>query len=212
MKKNISCFCSCNFSIEYKEDVDIDIEPENLEKILNGSFMSYTCPVCAKKHKPEFKITVVWKSRNLILNVFPELDRGEFYRNKKEGASREGASHETVIGYPEMADRLSVIKDGLEPAVIEALKFHILARALEDYRNKTINAWYYCKGPEGIEFHLDGIREGEVAVMRLPGEIYDKTLDDFKNRPKSGVFSSLRIRSYLSVQNTLHPNLLKHIS
>jgi hypothetical protein len=209
MKKNIKCFCGTNFQFDYEEEIDLDKQGDYLESILKGTFMSTDCPSCKKKHKPEFKIFINWKSKKYRMEVVPELERGEFYRNKKENTP-----YETIIGFPEMADRLAVIKDDLEPVVIETLKYFILVKAAENYPDKDINAWYYCKTSEGdktsgIEFHLDGIRTGEVAVMRIPYETYEKTLDDFRKKPKSDTFSSLRLRSYLSVQNILRPDALK---
>jgi len=204
MKQNIKCLCGTNFQIEYEDEIDLDSNPDNLDKILDGTFMSYTCLYCNKKHKPEYRIMVIWKSKKLKIEVIPELDRGEFYRNKKDNVP-----YETIISFPEMADRLAVIKDDLEPAVIEALKSYLLTKAVENYPDKDINAWYHCKGPSGIEFHLDGIRAGEVAVMRIPLETYERTLDEFKKHPKNEIFVSLRVRSYLSVQNMLRSDALK---
>jgi len=204
MKHNIHCPCERNFQIEYKDEVDLDKEPECIEKICNGTFMSYACPGCGKNHKPEFMITILWKSKNLKMEVLPELERGDFYRKKKESKSIE-----TIIGYPEMSDRIAVLKDDLEPMVIETLKYFLLAKADETYPDKDINAWYHSKGPNGIEFHLDGIRDDEVAVMRIPTEVYDKTLKDYKKHPKSENFSSMRCRSYLSVQNMFKPDVYK---
>jgi hypothetical protein len=204
MKRNINCPCGANFTIEYEEEINLDNEEKYLEQIFNGTFMSYNCSFCGKKHKPELKITLIWKSKNLKMKVIPELDRGEFYRKKKEASQ-----FETIIGFPEMADRLAVIKDDLEPIIIETLKSLLLAKAAENYPDKDVNAWYYGKGPSGIEFHLDGIKADEVAVMRIPMEMYEKKLDDYKKRPKSDVFPLLRVRSYLSVQNMLRPDALK---
>lgn len=204
MKKNINCPCGSNFSISYEEEIDLEQNLEYLEKILNGTFMSYDCSSCRKKHKPEYRIMVIWKSKNLKLEVLPEMERGEFYRRKNENVS-----FETVIGFPEMSDRLAVIKDDLEPIIIETLKSYLLAKAEENYPEKEINAWYHGKGPSGIEFHLDGIRQEEVAVMRIPDELYAKTLSDYRKHPKSEVFASLRVHSYLSVQNMLRPDALK---
>jgi hypothetical protein len=204
MKKNIKCPCTNNFSVEIDEEIDLDQNPNSLEEILNGTFMSFKCPACGKKHKPEYKIMVLWKSKKLKLEVLPELDRGEFYRRKKEAQDIE-----TIIGFPEMSDRLAVIKDDLEPLIIETLKSYLLAKAEENYPGKDINAWYHGKGPAGIEFHLDGIRADEVAVMRVPYEIYERTGDDYKKHPKNELFSSLRVSSYLSVQNILRPDALK---
>ena len=206
MKHNITCPCGNNFPISYEEEIEIDENDEYLEKIFNGTFMSYNCPACKKKHKPEFRIMVIWKSKSLRLEVLPEMDRGEFYRRKKDNQDKK---YETIIGFPEMADRLSVIKDGLEPIVIEVLKSYLLVKADENYPGKEINAWYYGTGPAGIEFHLDGIRKDEVAVMRIPRDLYDKTEADYRKNPKSGHFTSLRVRSYLSVQNMLRHDALK---
>jgi hypothetical protein len=208
MKQNINCPCSNNFQISYEEEIDIDHEGGQLEKILNGSFMSYSCPECRKKHKPEYKIMIMWKSKNFYLEVLPEMDRGEFYMRKKEKSSLP-ALCETIISFPEMADRLSVIKDNLEPIVIEALKYYFLEKAEENYPDKDISAWYHGKVSGGIEFHLDGIKPDEVAVMRVPDELYLKTASDYKKNPKSEPFVSLRVRSYMSVQNLLRHDALK---
>jgi len=204
MKKNITCPCGNNFPIDYEEEIELDQKPEHLENILSGTFMSYVCSFCKKKHKPEYNIMVSWKSKSIRLEVLPELARGEFYRRKKENLP-----YETVIGFPEMADRLAVIKDGLEPVIMETLKSYLLVKAEENYPGKEVNAWYYGKSSEGIEFHLDGIRKNEVAVMRVPQEVYDKTLEDYKKHPKKENYTSLRVRSYLSVQNILRPDALK---
>ena len=200
MKKNFTCLCGANVQLEYEEEIDIDKNSGYLEKILDGTFMSVSCPSCKKKHKPEYKITVIWRSKNLKMEVIPELERGEFYRKKKDKQPVQ-----TIISFPEMADRLSIIKDNLEPVIIETLKSFLLTKAAEDYPENEINAWYYCCGPEGIEFHLDGIRCGEIAVMRIPLEIYEKTLEDFKKHPKKEMYASLKAGSYLSVQNLLRP-------
>jgi hypothetical protein len=196
MKRNISCPCGRNFSIEMEEEYDLDAKSEIIDEINNGTFLSFTCPDCQKKHKPEYKIMLVWKSKNLKLEVLPEIERGEFYRRKEKSAP-----FQTIIGYPEMADRIAVLKDDLEPIVIEALKSLLLAKAEERYPDHEINAWYHCKVPTGIEFHLDGIRQGEMAVMVVPQAVYDKTMEDWKKHPKNEVFSSVRYRSYISVQN-----------
>jgi len=204
MKKNISCLCGGSFSIDMEDEIDLDKEPEYLEKIFNGTFMSFICPHCEKKHKPEYKLMFLWKSKNLKLEVLPELDRGEFYLRKKDTPG-----FETVIGFPEMADRLAVLKDDLEPVIIENLKTYLLAKAEENYPDKEVNAWYHCKSPSGIEFHLDGIRAGEVAVMRIPLEVYEKTREDYRKHPKNENFTQLRVRSYLSIQNMMRPSVFK---
>jgi hypothetical protein len=204
MTRNIGCPCGKNFSVEAPQEINLDDDPGQIDSICNGTFMTFVCPVCEKTHKPEFSIVINWKSKNLQLEVLPELERGGFYFRKK----KEKSAFETVIGYPEMADRITVIKDGLEPAVIETLKYYLLMKAEENYPDREINAWYHGKGESGIEFHLDGIKAGAVAVMRVPLELYEKTYTDYRKNPKDDIFSSLRTRSYLSVQNIFKPDIL----
>ncbi|MDR2952796.1 MAG: CpXC domain-containing protein [Treponema sp.] len=204
MRRDINCPCGISFSIETLDEIDIDKNPECIEEISEGAFMIFTCARCGKIHKPEFPVMLLWKSKNLLLEVLPELDRGGFYRRKKDNPS-----FETVIGYPELADRVAVIKDGLEPAVIEALKYYLLLKAEETYPDREISAWYGGKNFETIVFHLDGIKKGEVAEMKVPQNVYDKTFGEYRKHPKEGIFASLRRRSYLSVQNMLRPEALQ---
>jgi hypothetical protein len=204
VKQKISCPCDNAFSVEIPDEIDLDQRPEYITEILDGSFMNFICPSCGKKHKPEFPLILLWPGRKLRIEALPELDRGEYYRRKKDLPNTE-----TVIGYPELADRVAVIRDGLEPAAVEALKYYLLLKAEETYPDEEISVWYQNKGPETIEFHLHGIRDGEVAVSRVPLGIYEKTLADFKKHPKGEVYGALRFRSYLSIQNMIRPEELK---
>ncbi|MDR2631767.1 MAG: CpXC domain-containing protein [Spirochaetaceae bacterium] len=204
MKHTIPCFCDNTFSVEVPDEIDLDVEEEYINKIMDGSFMNFFCTTCGKKHKPEFPITVLWPSRNLRLEVIPELDRGEFYRRKKGQELKE-----TVIGYPELSDRIAVYRDRLEPAVIEALKYYLLLRAEETNPDAEISIWYQHKEPEALEFHIHGLKTDEIAVTHLPLDLYEKTNRDYKTNPRGELFSSLRWRTYLSVQNMMRPEELK---
>jgi hypothetical protein len=187
-----------------EEEIDLDAAPEYIGKITGGSFMSFICPGCGKNHKPEFPVKLLWPSKKTTLEVLPEFDRGEFYRRK---TGKPGV--ETIIGYPALADRVAVIRDGLEPAVIETLKYYFLLKAEENYPEQEIRIWYQGKNAGSVEFHLYGIRADEVAVTRVPMGVYEKTLADFREHPKGEVFTSLRVHSCLSVQNMFRPGAPK---
>ncbi|MDR3145492.1 MAG: CpXC domain-containing protein [Treponema sp.] len=200
MKRKIPCPCDNTFTVEVPESIDLDAQPEYLDEILRGSFMRFICSGCGKNHKPEFPITLHWPSRGYAFEVLPEGERFSFYRRKKE---KQAAAMETIIGYPELADRLAVIRDGLLPIVVEALKYYILLRAEEAGKEGEISAWYQNRGPDCLEFHIHGLREGEVAVIRVPMTVYEKTAADFRTHPKGELFSSLRSGTYTSVQNMM---------
>jgi hypothetical protein len=211
MKRKIPCFCDNSFTVEIPEEIDLDLNPSYMDEIQNGNFMNFHCPSCGKKHKPEFPITVLWPGKKLRFEVFPEMERGEFYRRKKEPPEKEKGAFkkETIIGYPELADRLAVIRDGLEPAAVEAIKYYLHIKAEENYPEGEMETWYTSSSQDHLEFHIHGIKQDEVAVMKVPRSTYEKTLDDFLKHPKNEIFTALRVRSYLSVKNTMRPDELK---
>ena len=214
MKQKLTCFCENSFEAEIPEEIDLD-SGNALEEIHNGTFLNFTCPSCGKKHKPEFPLKVLWPSKKIQFEVFPEMDRGEFYRRKKQSEDKKSLKLETIISYPELADRLAVIKDGFEPAVIEAIKYYLYLKAEDQYPDSEVEIWYFgpSRGkssgkptePDSLEFHIHGIRENEVAVMKVPFALYSKNLQDFIKNPKGELFSELRVKSYLSVKNTMRP-------
>ena len=214
MIRKITCFCESVFEEEVPEEINLDDSSQYLTEIQDGSFFNFICPGCGKKHKPEFMLSVLWPSKKTHFEVFPELDRGEFYRRKKTPDEKGPYTLETIIGYPEMAERFLIIQDGLEPAAVEAIKYFLYLKAEEQYPDDEIDIWYYGSSTDSgknapLEFHVHGIRENEVAVMKVPFSLYEKTLGDYISNPKSEIFSSLRVRTYLSVKNTMRPEELK---
>jgi hypothetical protein len=216
MKRKITCLCDRVFEAEVPEEINLDTDSSYLDEIRSGRFFNFPCPACGKNHKPEFPLSVLWPSKKLCFEVLPELERGEFYRRKKTAEQKGAEPAETIIGYPEMADRLTVIHDGFEPAPIEAIKYFLLLKAEEQYPDEEIEIWYFgltkggdALGIEGfLEFHIHGIRENEVAVMKVPLSLYEKTLYDYNKNPKKEIFSVLRYKTYLSVKNTMRHETL----
>jgi hypothetical protein len=204
MRHKIPCFCDNIFTVDAPEEINLDEQPQYIEDIVSGNFMNFTCTSCGKRHKPEFPLTVRWPSRNLSIEVIPELDRGSFYRRREEPAVTE-----TVIGYPELSERIAVLRDGLVPEVLEAIKYYLLLKADEAYPDEDISVWFQNKTEDSLEFHLHGIKQDEVAVMKVPVSLYEKNLSDFKKDPKKDPFASMRVKTYLSVQNMLRPDELK---
>ena len=206
MKQKITCFCDNTFEVEIPEEINLDSDPKHIEEILNGSFLTFPCEVCGKEHKPEFPLTIKWPAKNTDIEVLGELDRGKFYLRKD---SKENAAAETVISYPEMAERIAIIKEGLVTEAVEALKYYLFVKADETYPDNEISVWYHSKTEDNLEFHIHGIKENEVAMMKVPLSLYEKTLSDFKKNPNTEPFSSMRVKSYFSMQNMLRPDVLK---
>ena len=209
MIQKIPCFCDNTFSAEIPDQINLDANPKFLAEILDGTFLNFLCPSCGKKHKPEFKITVQWPTKKREFEVFTELERGEFYRRKKDPP--EGSlKRETVIGYPELSERLLVHRDGLEPAAVEAVKYFLYLKSEEKYPDQELDIWYSgLSADKSLEFHVHGIREDEVAVMKVPWSVCEKYSADYKKNPKNEIFTALKVKSYISVKNTMRPEALK---
>jgi hypothetical protein len=208
MRYKIPCFCDNSFTVDVPDKIYLDKEPRYIEDIIAGNFMSFVCESCGKKHKPEFPVCVYWPEKGLSLEVIPELDRGDFYR-KKDGRKSSRVAVETVIGYPELAERIAVVRDDLVPEAEEALKYYLLIKADETYPEDDISIWYQGRRGDSLEFHIHGIRQDEVAVIKAPLALYEKTLGDYRKNPRSDPFASLRVKTYLSIQNMLRPEELK---
>jgi hypothetical protein len=192
--------------VDASEQIDLDADPHYIEDIIAGNFMNFTCTSCGKKHKPEFPVLVQWASKNITLDVVPELGRGEFYRQKEKNRV---PNRETVISYPELAERIAILKDNLIVDAVEAIKYYLFMKADEAYPEEAISVWYNTKTEAGLEFHIHGIKDNEVAVTKIPLPLYEKTLADFTKNPKVEPFSALRIKNYCSIQNILRPEELK---
>jgi len=212
VKRKIPCFCDNYFEVEVPDEINLDTDNEYFEKIQNGSFLNFTCTSCGKNLKPEFPITILWPSKKLRFEVFPELDRGEFYR-RKNPPEKSAYNTETIIGYPELAERLAVIRDGFDPVAIEAIKYYLQLKAEEKHPDEEPEILYSgnnsAETDGSLKFHIHGIKDNEVAVMSIPLSLYQKTLDDYKKNPKKEIFKNLRVRSYLSVKNTMRHEALK---
>ena len=204
MKQKITCPCGTVFSAEVSEIFDLDKDAELIDSLLNGTFLSYTCPGCGKNHKPEFPIVVHWPSRKITYEIRRELDRGAFYLEKTARTkNKDEGKKEVIIGYPELAERILVIKSNLSPIVVEAIKYILYQKAEENYPEKKAQIWFYSFDGKTLEFHIHGIRENETAIMKIPLPVYEQTADDHKKNPKKEIYSSLEHNSYISVRNVL---------
>lgn len=207
MKKRIVCRCNESFEVEVPESINLDVDTDYIQQIVDGNFMSFNCPSCPEKVKPEFNLSVQWPSKQLVFDVLPESERFSFYHRKEFDKTVQ-----TLIGYPELSERVLVLRENLEPVLIEAIKYYLLVKAEEANPESEIEAWfqgfYHDGDTKFLEFHLHGIRKDEVAVSRIPYSVYEKTKQEYKNDPDSEPFASLRFESYLSIQNLLRPEEL----
>ena len=210
--QKITCKCDCSFDVEYEKTIDLDVQTAVKEKIKNGSFLSFVCPSCGSKVNIELETEFVWKSKKTTLLFVPEKKRMECLafcagavridaeNNKKIKTEFLKKGQTPVIGYPELADRIAVLDSGLDPEIIEAVKFFLLDNG-KDIKGKRIQILFEKLEGEAIEFHVHGLREKEVAVMRVPLSLYQSVEADRKAKKQKEVFQALWLGPFLSYKN-----------
>jgi len=210
--QKITCKCDCSFDVEYEKTIDLDARPAIKDDIKKGSFLSFKCPSCGSKVNIELETEFVWKSKKTTLLFVPEKKRMECLAfcagaaridvesNKKVKTEFLKKGQTPVIGYPELADRIAVLDFGLDPEIVEAVKFFLLDNG-KNIKGKRIQILFEKLDDETIEFHLHGLREKEVAVMRVPLSLYHSVEADRKTGKQKEVFWALWLGPYLSYKN-----------
>ncbi|MFQ3547213.1 MAG: CpXC domain-containing protein [Termitinemataceae bacterium] len=203
MKHSITCQCEHVFNVDIPEEVNLDTNPQAVQDIINGSFLTIVCPNCDTTLKPELPILLVWPSRQVSYQVLPELDRFAFYKNQISVRP----DFQVLIGYPEAADRILVLQENLDPVIIEAIKYYLLLKAEETNPDAEASVWFTSKQEEVLEFHIHGLHADTVAATKIPHSFYLKTQEEYRKNPSAEPFSSIVNGGYISVQNLLRPEL-----
>lgn len=211
--QKITCKCGCSFDVNYEHTIDLDAQPALKDEIMNGTFLSYLCPACNSKVNVELETECIWKSKNSVLLFIPEKKRMECLAfcagavridaetNKKIKTEVVKKGQTPVIGYPEFADRIAVLDTGLDPEIIEAVKFFLLDDA-EDIEGKHIQVLFEALiGDTYLKFHIHGLKQDKIAVMHVPFSLYEEVLDDRMYGIRTEVFGALYLGPYLSYKN-----------
>jgi len=210
--QKITCKCDCSFDVDYEKTIDLDARPAVKDEIKTGMFLSYLCPSCRSKVNVELETEFIWKSKKTTLLFVPEKKRMECLgfcagavridaeSNKKIKTEFVKKGQTPVIGYPELPDRVAVLDAGLDPEIVEAVKFFLLDNG-KDIKGKRMQLLFEKRGEQNLEFHLHGLREHEVAVMRVPFSLYQSIEADRNAGKQKEVFQALRLGPYLSYKN-----------
>ncbi|ULQ59960.1 CpXC domain-containing protein [Brucepastera parasyntrophica] len=198
--RKITCLCEQTFNADLPETVNIDENPELVTDIQQGVFLTCICPSCNADVRTELKTRINWPSKNVSIVLLPETDRFSFLSGK---ISPEQPDDEIVIGYPEMADRVAVYSASLEPMAVEAVKVHLATKAKESAPDADITIMFESlRDNKDLEFHIHGLKSGEVAVTLVPFNVYETILNEIHDNPASS-YNELKNGQYVSVNNIL---------
>ncbi len=182
-KRKLVCMCENEFEVEVNDFVDLEKEPEIENEILNGSYMMYNCPKCGKVLKPEFPFHMVDKRRRIDIFFIPELDRGTYFRGKLE--YNIGTPGRVVIGFPELIEKLMIIRENLDDKAVEAIKMYLLEKAISGNsvdEEKGVEGelipriWFDRKENQHLVFKIEGLKENSIGITKISMETYERVL------------------------------------
>jgi hypothetical protein len=195
--KTITCMCEHSFDADFPDEVDLDREPQWLAQILSGDLFKLTCPKCGKVLKPEFPLRLSSVERKLDLFLIPETERTSFYR----GDYKVPAGASCVIGFPELLDRVKVLRDGLDVRAIEIMKYVYLSKAEESNQEADISVCYFGKESGALCFHIYGLSaDGKIAVIKAPLANYESLLQALPAQAASDPYKTIVQPPYVSVR------------
>jgi hypothetical protein len=223
--RTIECNCEKNFEVDIPDIFDLDQEPQRLEEIINGSFLTFKCPHCDSIIKPELPFEVIRKSKKFHLFFVPEQDRskvraGEITVNTD---NPDGLAVRLVIGYFEFVEKLNMLEMDLNDLAIEVLKYHILTKAVSlesdveedeqtrqpgeatDKKEETgteadaIYVYFREKKANQLIFHIHNLRPDDVAIIKLNLEVYEKSLKNLEQTLRKDPFKEILSLPYVSI-------------
>ncbi len=165
VQTQITCLCDEVFPVHYEDELDI-AHAENRKMILDGQYLSFTCPACKKAIKIEPRVRLF--DGNDCWEVFPETERDHFLAGALE-LSRD--LHRVVFGYKEMAEKVRILGDRLDDRPLEVLKFTFLEK--QGWPEGVFLTYHETR--EGkIYFYIEGLKENEVGVTAVPQLFYER--------------------------------------
>jgi hypothetical protein len=192
--KTFTCRCETVVDIDISDNIDLDSDQSLLEALAEGNFLSIRCPNCASTIRPEMPVRVRSAVYGLDVLVLTELDRLSVYRGKAAVPS----ACEVLIGYPELFERVRMIKDGFDAQGIEVMKYYIQDKAEEQDPEADITVWYHGLSAGNLEFRIIGLKSGETGVIKLPRGSYDRALEEA--RSGGGKFKAMLSGPYRSLR------------
>ena len=202
MKRKLVCFCEAKFEADIPTSVNFSKDPKIEESIMQGKFMTATCPACGKLIKPEFPVRIIDPSRGMDIFFVPELDRMSFLRNKLK--YKVADSKRVVIGYDELVEKILLFKYDLNDQVIEIIKYYLLEKALEDSEpDMEVRILFHGKEDNSLIFHAKGLRKSEVGVLRVDMGMIEKVALQVENKKNEEPFSTILEGPYVSINKLL---------
>ncbi len=194
--KQATCRCEMVVDIDASDSIDLDSDNTTLSGLSEGKSPSAICPRCGAVVRAELPLHVVSASRGLDILVLSELERLSVYRGK----TPDTGSSEILLGYQELFERARILRDGLDPKVLETLKYLLQGKAEEAEPDAEITILYNGSSNGTLEFHVLGMKSGQTGVIKLQAATYTRSAQELKATEAKEPYASIFSGRYKSIK------------
>ena len=195
MKREITCHCEQKLVVEIDDQYDISDGSESMNAIRNGTFLNVTCDRCGDVLRPEFAVNFA-RSDGRNVAFLPESERNHFMVGSVDIPNDSAV----IIGTPELRETIALHDAALEREPIELVKYQILVRAGSGVGPPTDIRIYFIQIEDAeLIFHIHGLRDEEIAVMRLPESNYIRAKDELPRQRRSEPYKTILDPPYVSI-------------
>ena len=164
----IPCHCGNIIESDLEPEIDLGRNPEIYNRIIEGDFMTFTCPLCGTEIKTETALRLTDAERGLDISFIPELDRTEYLSGIMVLPGKKVA-----IGYKELVEKIVIAGEKLDDRLIEIIKFNLLEKA----DSNSVRIFFSHRENNDLIFHIHGLKPDQIGLSRLPETVYTKLLE-----------------------------------
>lgn len=193
MLRTFPCHCEQEVEADIPDPLDLSPGSPQRNSLIDGSFLTITCDRCGAVLRPECELRCVRGTDDVVLFVVPESSRDRFLFGRYPVPE----SVQVVVGFAELRERLLIEDAGLDFRGVELLKYHILLRS--DKQEGTV-ILFRALDSDRLVFHIHGLKDEEIAVLRAPISAYERSLADTRTESDDEAHRIILDPPYISVR------------
>ncbi|MEE0266032.1 MAG: CpXC domain-containing protein [Acutalibacteraceae bacterium] len=180
--------CKEEFEITMWDSVNVDINPEEKARILDGSFFDQKCEHCGKVTKMFYPILYHDMSNKLMMwfmgkdsstdEIYQTI---EFAENQLDNFEEGGKYAYRMVSVPsELVEKALIFDKGLDDRVIEVVKLIVTVMTADNYPDENIEKIYFAVDKNNGEYMLVLYAEsGNIIATNLEMTFYEAIANEY---------------------------------
>lgn len=186
-RETITC-PNCKTTGDYTcwDSINVDLDPENREKVKNGELFAYICPNCKRKYNIEYETLYHDMSNRFMIQYIanPSEERMKKYYEELEKMKEINIKHSlnlgeklrTTLDRNDFLEKIYIFEAGIEDFYIEITKIVVIQQFCQTHQNEEMPRIYFSGiDDKNIHFSTDDGRG--VDIDR---ELFDSISNDYE--------------------------------